>query len=727
MATATKKASVPPASSGSAPRAPLPGSPLQGLSRVIDAVYRFLASLKLAVISLSSLAAALAVGTFFERSYGTSAAQDYVYQSTWFAVLLAFLATNILCAALIRFPWKKRQTGFVITHLGLLVLIFGSYFSFRTADEGMVVFLEGESRANMVRRQAPVIRVRELDPHTQEAMASHDLPFKPGPFPWGEGQAHLHGMLDLVMSAISGGALPVPSRTGETLSQPGAPFKLVVKKHLPSATPAVLHQADPSGDPMARIQLQFKAPGMAQARDAFATEDEQWFKLDRRFNRVARSDAPATVTFAYVDRPELIEDFLKPPLNPGPRGVARFRYPDSSGKARVFDLALEGQEGKSVPLPDSDLMVKVEKVADFPAGEGGLTRVLGEASIPVGMFQVTKGKGTPVEHFAMASLPMVPNVMPNPREPGAKPSAPLVSIHLMILPDLDPKTNGKFGQIDVLAGPDRSLYYRVFGRGKEAKTELRSSGPIAEGKTIDAFGGGPGMPMTIGFRLEEYLPAGVEKQIYEPLFLPISRIEEAVPASLIEMTVGDVTREIWIQRSENSEGPAFKPVPFGDRLFEIAYDVSRRPLDFELKLDKFERDFEPGTEQPTKFVSKVRLSDPSQAVKAEPHTISMNEPLSHRGFTFYQMRYSEVPDPHTGQSTGQFQSVLQVGADPGRPIKYAGCLLLVMGIFTQFYMRAGVFTDGGKKERERIARKAAKSQGLAVADPDPAGIEEERL
>ena len=131
-----------------------PRSPLDGPLRAIDAVYRFLASLKLAVISLSSLAAALALGTFFERSYGTSAAQDYVYQSTWFAVLLAFLAINILCAALIRFPWKRRQTGFVITHLGLLVLIFGSYFSFKTADEGMVVFLEGESRANLVRRQA---------------------------------------------------------------------------------------------------------------------------------------------------------------------------------------------------------------------------------------------------------------------------------------------------------------------------------------------------------------------------------------------------------------------------------------------------------------------------------------------------------------------------------------------------------------------------------------------
>ena len=85
----------------------------------------------------------------------------------------------------------------------------------------------------------------------------------------------------------------------------------------------------------------------------------------------------------------------------------------------------------------------------------------------------------------------------------------------------------------------------------------------------------------------------------------------------------------------------------------------------------------------------------------------MNDPMTHRGFTFYQMRYSAIQDPHTGQRTGQFQSVFQVGVDPGRPIKYAGCIILVLGIFTQFYMRAGVFTDGGKKERERAARKNA--------------------
>ena len=725
MATATKKVTVSPPTAGGTTPSPTPAPSLvDRLLNAIDSVYRFLASLKLAVISISSLAASLAFATWFESRYGTTAAQDYVYRSVWFAILLAFLATNILCAALIRYPWKKRQTGFVVTHAGLLVLIFGSYWSFKTSDEGMVGMLEGESRTELVRRNDPVIRVRELDAHTQEPLKEYDLPYHPGPFAWGQSEPHLQGLFDLGVSLLSSGTFPKPSPRGEVLSQPGDPFKLVVKQHLPASAAAVIHQADPAGDPMARIQLQFKAPGMPQARNAFASEEDQWFKLEKRFYRVAKSDAPALVAFSYVDRPELVEDFLKPPVEAGPHGLARFRYTDKAGKPKVFDLALEGQEGKSVSLPDSDLTVKVEKVADFPTTEGGLFRILGEASIPVGMFQIQKGSEPPVEHYAMASLPMVPNVMPNPRDPEAKPAQPLVSIHLMVVPQLDPKTNGKFGQIEILAGPDQSLYYRVFGRGKEGKTDLRSAGTVAKGKAIDAFGGGANMPMTISFQVEDYLPKGTSKQIFEPLVLPKNQMEEAIPATLLELTAGDTSREIWIQRSESLEAPTFKAVSVGDRQFEIAYDVDRRPMGFELKLDDFEVGFEPGTEQATKFVSKVRLSDSTEGVKDRPHTISMNEPMSHRGFTFYQMRYSAIRDPRTGQNTGQFQSVFQVGIDPGRPIKYVGCALIVLGAFMQFYMRAGLFTDGGKRERARAAAKAGKGAGAVEEKPDPPAVDE---
>ena len=287
MATATKKASVPPASTGS-PGDSAPRSSLDGLMRAIDAVYRFLASLKLAVISLCSLAAALAVGTFFERSYGTPAAQDYVYQSTWFAVLLAFLATNILCAALIRFPWKRRQTGFVITHLGLLVLIFGSYFSFKTADEGMVVLLEGDSRASWCAGNA-----RDPRPGGRPPYAGGRGLVRPGlqarAVPLGEGQAHLHGMLDLVLSSLSGGSSRALAN-GRDAQPAGRSLQAGGK----AASPLLDCRGAPSARPLGRadgqLQLEFKAPGMPQAREAFATADDQWFKLDRRFYRLAKTE-----------------------------------------------------------------------------------------------------------------------------------------------------------------------------------------------------------------------------------------------------------------------------------------------------------------------------------------------------------------------------------------------------------------------------------------------------
>ena len=114
----------------------------------------------------ASLAAVLAYGTFFESRHGTLAVQETIYQSWWFGVLLLFLATNILCAALIRYPWKKRQTGFVITHAGLLVVIAGSFFSFWAGDEGQVGMIEGDTANRLIRPEDPRIRVRPLDPES---------------------------------------------------------------------------------------------------------------------------------------------------------------------------------------------------------------------------------------------------------------------------------------------------------------------------------------------------------------------------------------------------------------------------------------------------------------------------------------------------------------------------------------------------------------------------------
>jgi ResB-like family len=214
--------------------------------------------------------------------------------------------------------------------------------------------------------------------------------------------------------------------------------------------------------------------------------------------------------------------------------------------------------------------------------------------------------------------------------------------------------------------------------------------------------------MTITFQVDQYMPSAIEKHIYEPVVLPKGQMGNGIAACRAEMTVDGQTKEIWLSRSENLDPPPPRTVAFRNSVYQLAYDVDRKPLGFEIKLDDFDTGFEPGTEQATHFESKVRLTDRSDGIKDQPHLISMNHPLDHRGYTFYQSNYIRMRDPETRQLTGEFQSVFQVASNPGRPIIYAGCILVVFGTFLQFYMRAGIFTDGGKRERERAAAKARK-------------------
>ncbi len=711
MATATKK----PSPSSSAPSASRSdgqdagsGSLLGRLLWLCDAIYRFLASLKLAVFSLGTLAAVLAYATFFESWYGAAAVQEWIYRTKGFAILLAFLGTNILCAALIRYPWKKRQIGFVITHAGLLTLLAGSWISVRTADEGQLGMLEGETQSQLVRIDYPNVRVRKLDPHTGAPVTpEYAIDFRPGNFAWGPGRPRPRGLPASFLHQVTMGLFDSQDGQVDVLaSTPEDPFRLVVKSYMPASMTVLAHVPDPKGGPMAKIRPRFKGPRMPQAQDVLS-DGQSWFKPDRRFFRNAKTEGPAQFAFLYVDRPELVEDFLKPPKDAGKDGVARIRYRDQAGSERTYEWRLEGQAGKPVVLPDSDLTITFEDVVSFPLAGTGLGGGLGESSIPLAQFRVRRGAGAEVLHYGWASLPMFPNVIPNQAGPDGKPQQALVAINYYLPPAIDPKSNGLFGVVEVLGTPNGSLYYRVFGRGEQGLGEVRSVGPLTKGKEIKAFGGNPNQPMTISFTVDEYLPKGREKEVCEPIALAKGEMGNGIAAALAEMTVDGHTEEFWIRRSPSLE-PMFQRVSFPSGDYEVAFDVDRKDIGFSLKLDDFDVGFDPGTEQASRFVSQVRMSDEELGIKDEPHTIQMNEPLTHRGYTLYQSSYIRHRDPKTLAEDGQFQSVFQVATDPGRRIKYAGCIFIVLGAFVQFYMRAGLFTDGGKRERAQAAAKARK-------------------
>ncbi|MGE3260536.1 MAG: cytochrome c biogenesis protein ResB [Bacteriovoracia bacterium] len=169
--------------------------------------------------------------------------------------------------------------------------------------------------------------------------------------------------------------------------------------------------------------------------------------------------------------------------------------------------------------------------------------------------------------------------------------------------------------------------------------------------------------MDFEFTLEEYHASAVPKAEYRPLEKPIPGFE---PFQAIEVGLGN--EKIWLELG------AYGQISVGDAVYYVQYTRKQADLGFDLKLNKFNIGFYEGTTKPKSFMSEVEVA-------GQKHEISMNSPLHHGGFTFYQASYDTDPDgtPRT--------SVLSVNYDPGRYTKYAGSLMIVLGIISMFYFK----------------------------------------
>ncbi len=658
--------------------------------RALMAVYRFLASLKLAVISILSLAASLAYATcYVEKFYGTLAVNEWVYESAWFSILLAFLAINIFCAASIRYPWKRRQAGFVVTHVGLLVLIFGAWWGFQFSDEGQAGAVEGGVVSDLVRTKHPLIRIREVDAHGDHPSAEYELPF-------------------------NGGAVVWPKGKYELVSKPKDPFKAAVTGYFPAAyRSAVEHVSGERGSPMLRLGVRAKTPRAPDWMDAFAGE-EKWFSFARKASiyPITRRAGGGKFTFLYLDRPELIADFLDPPKDPGPLGVARIHYTDGAGKPLRHDVRIDdARPGAPFALPGSDLTASFIEVVGSEVDDIDIVR-----------FDVRRGAGPEVVHVGVSDLPTAPATMPRR---GGRAETPLVKITYERPPALGGKgMSGTFGVVEILGDPAGHLYYRVFGRDEApAPPELadqprpgvlrKGPAPLKLGESIVAFGGTPNMPMTLEFAAEQYLVSGEEKDIYDHQNMPDGKQGDGLAAAHVEITADGETKDVWVRRPADLEMPPFTPVKFRGKDYAVAFDSEREPLGFTMSLQDFEVNYDPGTSKASSYTSEVLLTDTKANVKDQPITITMNHPLTHGKYTFYQSSF------HPAKS-GDFFSVFQVGHDAGRPLKYAGSLLIVIGVFLQFTMKAGVFTQAGSKSDEHKSAERARKILQKKGKPAPA-------
>ncbi len=125
--------------------------------------------------------------------------------------------------------------------------------------------------------------------------------------------------------------------------------------------------------------------------------------------------------------------------------------------------------------------------------------------------------------------------------------------------------------------------------------------------------------------------------------------------------------------------------------YEIALRFARYYKPYSIQLMKFTHERYKGTDIPKNFASRVRVEN-QLTKEAREVLIYMNSPLRYAGTTFYQAGFAPDNDQRERQVT-----ILQVVENPGWLTPYFSCVLVGLGLVTQFLMHLVKFVRKGRK------------------------------
>jgi cytochrome c-type biogenesis protein CcsB len=607
------------------------------LAKPAKAVFRGLASLKLAVTLIVVLAAVLAVATFVESDKGRDYARWYIYTRTWFVALLAMLGVSILSATLIRFPWKPRQFGFVVTHCGLLVLLAGSIMTFNCGVDATISLEEGEAGDHVTIRDLNRFSVQWQPVAGQPERPVSHFTFTPGPVDWPEGENLLLGEVNSV--------------------------KLRVTRFLAHARPAEEWMAAADGVGVPAIKFSLFTPDNTESA-------EQWLAASRMGGGTAIGSAK--VEFQMAEADTMVDDFLHPPAKEGldPHGLLTIHY-----QGHVTRVPVSTNVGKKTPLTGSDAAVEIAEYLPNAKilADGHFKNINDKPGNPVLELRVyLPGSKDPIRQVAKASF----------ANPGGMHTAKCPVKFWYHHPAVAAEP-----AVEFLATSDQKLYCRV-GDGK-----YEPRGEVHAGDTFDAWSG-------TSVSVVNFLPRARRELIFTPVTVARGDKETFEAAAEVEISAGDTTRRLWLQRGD--EGGLVMPVKTSEGTLAISYGYESLPLGFSVQLKKFTRGVNPGGMGDARFSSSVHLHDEAKHIDKDQE-ISMNEPLVHGKYTFYQ---SGILPSGTG-------TVLTVASDPGLLAKYLGSIMTCAGTLIMFVMRSKLAkslpflsSQTTTKSKEQVMRRA---------------------
>jgi hypothetical protein len=551
---------------------------------MVKGLFKYFSSVKLAVISILLLSAVLAFATIMGSYYGMRGSQIVVYQRWWFGGVLFLLGLNVFCAAMSRFPWKLRQAGFVITHLGIIVILVGAFVTQQFGMDGNMPIPERKQSSEIVLNDLKLI----LRDQKTGKVESFSVP-----------EFHRTKEGEILKVKLAGGE------------------DLIIDKVIPRAIP----ETKMILSPIPGVGLPAVKVGLTNSR----FQIEEWLRLDPKNEKSELNLGPAIVTFQKLIHKDDESRFFQTKPENKVNNVDKGRLLVERNGQR-FALKITDLIGSWRAVKDIDLEVKVERYLPYAVVEG--KKLVSKSTEPVNpavelLVRDTKNPQTVEKHTVFALFPEFTTL-----HGGKKSAEKTLGVTFGMQKSEEPSqlmgVGKSRGRLYLAQTADNSkILYRVLA----SSGALNSQGELVPGKKI------PTGWMDIELELKEWLPSAVFDE--EPRSVDVLQGADEPFLTAIRVKVGD-RPSFWLL-----EG-AGKGLAVGAMDLIIEYSRDKLQLPFSLYLDKFSMGTNPGTNTAASFISDVTVKDP-KANADKKAMISMNEPLKYGGYYFYQASYQLSP------------------------------------------------------------------------------------
>ena len=178
----------------------------------------------------------------------------------------------------------------------------------------------------------------------------------------------------------------------------------------------------------------------------------------------------------------------------------------------------------------------------------------------------------------------------------------------------------------------------------------------------------------MGFKLKTIRHENHQYPIELPTYVtPIQDSNKIIKGNSKAVSILFQNKEYWVRDDSPLE------LTNGENTMRFQLTNKEIKLPYQITLQKFVMNKDPGTNNPASYESFTQLLDGRDGTKSIDNHIFMNNPLKYDNFTFYQSSYFEI-------AKDQYGSILSVNYDPGRFFKYLGSLFIVLGAIIHYFI-----------------------------------------